>query len=52
MKDKAEALEATSTTPAASLPQNILVALDASDHANHALCEALRLAGASGGAKR
>lgn len=50
MKDKAETLDATSTAPAASLPQNILVALDASDHANHALSEALRLAGASDGA--
>lgn len=37
-------------TDAVELPKRILVALDASDHANRALTEALRLAGASDGA--
>jgi len=36
-------------TDAAALPERILVALDASDHANRALTEALRLAGAFAG---
>lgn len=50
MKDKVETLDARSTATPESLPRHILVALDASDHANHAMSEALRLAGASGGA--
>lgn len=37
------------TEVANRLPAHILVALDASDHANRALTEAMRLAGASGG---
>lgn len=49
MKDKAESLGASPATDSERLPRQILVALDASDHANRALTEALRLAGGAGG---
>ena len=51
MKGTVEAMPDTTRGAArAALPRQILVALDASDHAARALEEALRLAGVSGGA--
>lgn len=49
MKDRAETLTAPVAIPEI-LPRHILVALDASDHADRALAEAVRLAGVVGGA--